>query len=110
MSRIETEQLNSQNDLPPEILRRLQVEELWARRNVLAELMNAERVQIYAQRCTHLAAGCAPMDVGSIEKSIRLATTVLPMRNRKSFAPVGLSLGGAGLGMSQKLANRWQAK
>jgi hypothetical protein len=102
MSRIETNQFASQDDLPPEILRRLQVEELWARRNVLAELMNAERLQVYAQRCTDLAAGCAPMDVGSRDKLPRLAATVIPMRNRKSFAPVALSLGGAGLEMSQQ--------
>src|SRR5437870_4577711 len=43
MFKIETTQFTSQDDLPPEIERRLQVEELWARRNVLAELMNAER-------------------------------------------------------------------
>ena len=110
MSRIETNQLASQDDLPPEILRRLQVEELWARRNVLAELMNAERLQVYAQRCTDLTAGCAPMDVGSRDKLTRLAATIIPMRSRKSFAPPALSQGDAGLGMSQKLANHWQAK
>jgi hypothetical protein len=87
MSRIETDQLSAQDDLPPEILRRLQVEELWARRNVLAELMNAERLQVYARRCTDLA---APMDVGSRNKLTRLAATVVPMRNRKPFAPVAL--------------------
>ena len=87
MSRIETDILVSQDDLPPEILRRLQVEELWARRNVLAELMNAERLQVYAQRCTDLAAGCAPMEIArSRRKLTRLAATVVPMRNRKSFA------------------------
>jgi hypothetical protein len=90
MFRIETNQLASQDDLPPEILRRLQVEELWARRNVLAELMNADRLQVYAQRRIDLAAGCAPMDVGSRTKEIRLAATVVPMRNRKSFGPVAL--------------------
>ena len=110
MFRIETDQLMSQDDLPPEILRRLQVEELWARRNVLADLMNAERLQVYAQRCTDLAAGCASLDVGSRDKLTRLAATVVPMRNRKSFAPVALSPGGAGFGMSQKLADHWQTK
>ena len=87
MSRIETDQLSAQDDLPPEILRRLHVEELWARRNVLAELMNAERLQVYVRRCTDLA---APMDVGSRNKLTRLAATVVPMRNRKPFAPVAL--------------------
>jgi len=90
MFRIETDQLTSQDDLPPEILRRLQVEEFWARRNVLAELMNAERLQGYARRRTDLAAGCAPMEVGSKNKLTRLAATVVPIRNRKSFGPVAL--------------------
>jgi hypothetical protein len=90
MSRIETDQLTSQDDLPPEIMRRLQVEELWARRNVLAELMNAERLQVYARRRTDLAAGCAPMDVGPRNKLTRQAATVVPMRNHKFFAPVAL--------------------
>lgn len=90
MFRIETDHLTSQDDLPPEILRRLQVEELWARRNVLGELMNAERLQIYARRRTDLAAGCAPMDIGSRNKLARPAATVVPMRNRKSFVPVVL--------------------
>ena len=90
MFRIETDQLTVQDDLPPEILRRLQVEELWARRNVLAELMNAERLQVYARRRTDLAAGCAPMDAGSRNKLTRLAATVVPMRNRKPFAPIAL--------------------
>ena len=31
----------SERSLPPELIRRLQVEELWARRKVLAEWMNA---------------------------------------------------------------------
>ena len=104
MSRIET--LTSQDDLPPEILRRLQVEELWARRNVLAELMNAERLQVYARRCTDLKAGCSPMDAGSRDRLTRL--TVVPMRNRKSLAPISPADGGAG--MFHKLANHWQAK
>ena len=88
MSRIETDQLTSQDDLPPEILRRLQVEELWARRNVLAELINAERLQVYARRRTDLAAGWATMNEGARVKLSRLAATVVPMRDRKSFAPV----------------------
>jgi|GEM_PF-4633400 len=90
MFRIETDHLTSQDDLPPEILRRLQVEELWARRNVLAELMNAERLQIYARRRTDSAGGCAPMDVGSRNKLTRLTATVVPIRTHKSFVPVSL--------------------
>ncbi len=58
MSMIETDQISAQDDLPPEILRRLQVEELWARRTVLAELMNSERLDAFKQRCA--AAAAAP--------------------------------------------------
>jgi hypothetical protein len=87
MSRIETEEFTSQDDLPPEILRRLQVEELWARRNVLAARMNAERLKVYAERRTDLAAGCAPLDVASRHKLITRAATVVPMKQQKSFAP-----------------------
>jgi hypothetical protein len=87
MSRLETDEFTSQDDLPPEILRRLQVEELWARRNVLAALMNAERLKVYVQRRADLAAGCAPMDVGSRDKLTRPAAAIVPMKHRKSFAP-----------------------
>jgi hypothetical protein len=37
-------------ELTPEIERKLVVEEFWARRQVLAELMNAERLRVYLQR------------------------------------------------------------
>jgi len=63
------------------------VEELWARRNVLAGLMNAERLNAYARRRADLAAGCAPMDVASRDKAKSTAATVVPMKYRKSFAP-----------------------
>ena len=46
---LETDEV-SEHDLPPEIVRRLQVEELWARRLVLADLMNTERLKLYYQR------------------------------------------------------------
>jgi hypothetical protein len=46
---LETDEV-SEHDLPPEIVRRLQVEELWARRLVLADLINAERLKLYYQR------------------------------------------------------------
>ncbi len=87
MSRLETEKFTSQDDLPPEILRRLQVEELWARRNVLAAMMNTERLKAYAERRTDLAAGCAPMDVESRYKQTTRPATVVPMKHRRSFAP-----------------------
>jgi len=105
MSRIKTDQLSSQDDLPPEIQRRLQVEELWARRIVLAELMNAERLQVYAQRCTDLAAGCAPISAGPRDKFT--GPTVVPIRNRKFPASVARPLGG--LGLFQQPDNHSQA-
>jgi hypothetical protein len=84
MSRIETDQFSSQDDLPPEIQRRLQVEELWARRNVLAELMNAERLEVYTRRQAKLAPECAPTGTGSRNRLARQAT-VVPMRSLKSL-------------------------
>ena len=36
--------------LPEAIRRQMQVEELWARRAVLAELMNSDRLNLYASR------------------------------------------------------------
>ena len=84
MSRIETDQFSSQDDLPPEIQRRLQVEELWARRIVLADLMNAERLQVYTRRYAKLAPGCAPTGIGSRNRLTRPAT-VVPMRSLKSL-------------------------
>lgn len=84
MFKIETNPHASQDDLPPEIERRLQVEELWARRHVLAELMNEERLRVYALRRTDWAAD--PVDVGARAKFAKLATTVVSIR--KSPVPV----------------------
>jgi hypothetical protein len=71
---------------PSEILRLLKVEELWARRNVLAGLMNAERLRVYVKRRSDLAAGCAPVDVASRDKLTWPAATVVPMENREPSA------------------------
>lgn len=87
MSRLETAKFTLQDELPPELLRRLQVEELWARRTVLAGHMNAERLKAYAERRTDLAGGCAPMDSMPRDKLIRPAATVLLMKDHKSFVP-----------------------
>lgn len=84
MSRIETDQFSSQDDLPPEIQRRLQVEELWARRNVLAELMNAERLQVYTRRYAKVVSGYEPTGTGWRSRLTRQAT-IVPMRSRKSL-------------------------
>jgi hypothetical protein len=88
MFRIETDPLASQDDLPPEILRRLQVEELWARRDVLAELMNTERLQVYSRRRADLLTGCA--SAGFRSKPAKLSTTVMPIKPRTFCAPVAL--------------------
>lgn len=80
MSVIKTEEFTSQDDLPPEIRRRVQVEELWARRNVLAVMMNAERLKVYAGRRADLAAGCAPMEVVPRFKLTTRAATIVPMK------------------------------
>jgi len=86
MFRLETDEYTSQDDLPPEILRRLQVEQLWARRKVLAELMNAERFRIFAQRRADLAAGYAPGDVASRDRLTSRPATVVAMKSRKFLA------------------------
>jgi len=61
-----TEIVDLTHGFPSEILRQLQVEELWARRKVLAELMNAERFKLYVNRRSVLAVECAPMDSGPL--------------------------------------------
>ena len=87
MSRLETDEIPFQNDLPPEIQRRLQVEELWARRIVLAELMNAERLKIYAQRRSQSwPALFAPIDTVWRDRLARPSATIVPINNRKAFA------------------------
>ncbi len=89
MSRLATAKFTLQDDLPPDLLRRLQVEELWVRRTVLAGLMNAERLKAYVERRTDMAGGCAPMDTVPRDKPTRPAATVLLMENRKSSASRG---------------------
>ncbi len=87
MSRLETDEIPFQDDLPPEIQRRLQVEELWARRIVLAELMNAERLKIYAQRRSlSEPALFALLDTAWRDRLARPSATVVPINNRKAFA------------------------
>ena len=50
MPKPETDRGSIQDDLPAEVLRELRVEELWARRTVLADLINAERLRRYASK------------------------------------------------------------
>jgi len=87
MSRLESTKFTVQDDLPPELLRRLQVEEQWARRNVLAGVMNADRLKTYVGRRTDMAGGCASTEVASTrDKLARPAATVLQMIDHKSIS------------------------
>jgi hypothetical protein len=45
-----TENRENRDSLPAELRRELQVEELWARRAVLSDRMNLERLNLYASR------------------------------------------------------------
>lgn len=86
---LETEEM-SEHDLPPEILRRLQVEELWARRNVLAELMNADRLKIFYQRRAELRPADYPaVDVLWKEPQPKPAASIVPIKGLKSLIPGG---------------------
>jgi hypothetical protein len=88
MFRLETDEIPLQDDLPPEILRRLQVEELWARRHVLAELMNSERLKVYAQRrAMAWPALFSSIDSAGKYKPAKRPAMVVPIKHRKSFAP-----------------------
>lgn len=84
MSRLETAILTVQDNLPPELQRRLQVEELWARRNVLAGVMNADRLKAYNGRRTDITSGCAATEVASTrDKLERPVATVLQIKDHK---------------------------
>jgi hypothetical protein len=88
VSRSETDKDTSQDDPPPEILRRLQVDDLWARRNVLAELMNAERQKTHARRRLLIWPNrFAAMDLVWKDPLARPPATLVPIKNRKTAAP-----------------------
>lgn len=88
MSRVETDQVPFPDELLPEILRRLLVEELWARRHVLAELMNAERIKIYTARRSLIWPTRVPaMDMVWKDPLAKPSATIVPIRNRKAFVP-----------------------
>lgn len=85
LSSLETEERPSiQDDLPADVLRRLQVEETWAHRNVLADLINAERFELYVSRraLLRLATQEAPRE-RVLPSSLR---SVVPFRGRKASA------------------------
>ena len=50
MFKIWTQESTLQDNLPPEVQRELRVEELWARRTLLANRMNIERLKLYSSR------------------------------------------------------------
>jgi hypothetical protein len=84
---LETEEM-SERDLPPEIVRRLQVEELWARRLVLAGLMNAERLRLYNRRRAEvLPASFAPVDVAWKKQHARHVASIVPIKAKKALMP-----------------------
>lgn len=75
-------------DLPPEIIRRLQVEELWARRGVLAEFMNAERLKVYNRRRAELwPANFPSVDVTWKETPVRPVASIVPIKVKTSLVP-----------------------
>ena len=77
----------SERDLPPELIRRLQVEELWARRHVLAEWMNAERLRVYYQHRAELRPAAFPaVDVTWKEVPARPVASILPLTPKRSLA------------------------
>jgi len=82
---LETEDM-VQHDLPPELVRRLQVEELWARRLVLAEWMNAERLNAYYRHHAEMRPAAFPsVDVTGKEPA-RPAASIVPIKPMKSLA------------------------
>jgi hypothetical protein len=86
---LETDEM-SERDLPPEILRRLQVEELWARRHVLAELRNADRLKIYYQRRAEVRPASFPsVDVAWKDVPPKPAASVVPIKLKKSLVTGG---------------------
>lgn len=89
MSQAETDPILLEDEaLPPEIQRRLQIEELWARRNVLAELMNAERLRIYSARRAQLwPAEVRSLDVPLKDSLIGTPVAIVPLRHGRAFAP-----------------------
>jgi hypothetical protein len=86
---LETDEM-SERDLPPEILRRLQVEELWARRHVLAELRNAERLKIYYSRRGEIRPESLPaIEIMWKEPQARPPASIVPIKGKKSLMPGG---------------------
>ena len=84
---LETDEM-SEHDLPPEIVRRLQVEELWARRHVLADLMNADRLKLYYLRRGEIR----PESIPAIEMTWKApppkpGASIVALKGKKSAIP-----------------------
>jgi hypothetical protein len=80
---LETEEMSERN-LPPEILRRLQVEELWARRTVLAEWMNAERLETYYQHRAEMRPASFPSIDVTWKEPVKRAASIVSIKTVKS--------------------------
>jgi hypothetical protein len=89
MPMLETDEM-SEHELPPEIIRRLQVEELWARRFVLADFRNAERLKLYYQRRGEIRPESLPaIEVVWKEPPPKLGASIVPLNARRSLMPGG---------------------
>ena len=76
-------------DLPPEIVRRLQVEELWARRLVLAEWMNTERLNAYYRHRAEMRPSAFPSIDVTWKEPARPAASIVPIKAMKPLAAGG---------------------
>ena len=88
LSSLETDERPSiQDDLPEDVLRQLQVEEAWARRTVLADLINAERLELYASRRALLYPDRLKVQAAQRERlPVTSMLSVVPFRGRKASA------------------------
>jgi len=66
-------------------MRQLQVEESWAHRNVLADLINAERLELYASKRALLwPALLKPQELQRERKPLVSLVGIVPFRGRKA--------------------------
>jgi len=85
MPMLETDEM-SEHELPPEIIRRLQVEELWARRFVLADFRNAERLKLYYQRRGEIRPESIPFtEMTWEEPPPKFAASIVPLKGKRSL-------------------------
>ena len=84
MPTLDTDGRSIQDDLPAEIRRELQVEELWARRNVLAALINVERLGLYASKRALRWPELLKVHVVKEHSPTSPIATVVPIRTRNA--------------------------